>query len=206
MNLKLFILLITNVLSKKMVEMKQYKLYSSSCGGILNTENYDLQKCYMDTLMHDNYGLSISFDYCSIDDKEVKLLQYDNKKCSTNNNLVVKYLKESYYKVNGGCYTFKCIEVEEDGNFFDGLIGAGVIVGIILYCCLPCILLSLCIYLCVRVCQNNNEVINNNMIQQPQPHIIVHNPNLQYPQPIIHNPKLQHPQSIQMTQQVIEGL
>lgn len=183
------------VFSKKMVEINQYKLYSSSCSSFPdNTEKYDMQTCYMDTLMHDNYGLSIEFDYCSIDDEQVKMLFYDNKKCSSNNNMIVKYLESGYYKVNGGCYKFKCIEVneEEDDNFFDGLIGTGIIIGIILYCCLPCIVVGICICLCVKICQQDNIINNHNIA--PQPHIIIHNPDLHYPK-----------QNIEMTKQT-EGI
>ena len=194
--MKLYLLsLIQIVLSKKVVEISKYNKYGSNTCGIysIEKEEYDLQKCYMDTLMHDNYGLSIKFEYCSISDDQVKILLYDNKQCSVNNNMVTKYLDNTMYRVNGGCYKFKCIEIndEDDGDFFDWLLGASILISIMLYCCLPCIILGICICLCVKICQQE-QIINNNMAVQQPPQIILHNPNL--------------PQHIEMVNRNTEGL
>ena len=113
----LFLIFISSVYSKKMVQIKQYEYDTEDeeCKYFpKEIEKYNLDTCYMDTLMHDNYGSSITFEYC--DEDVVKLLLHDDKICSLNNKLKHYYSDQGMKKVNGGCYRFKCIEDKDEYN------------------------------------------------------------------------------------------
>ena len=72
----------------KMVQIKQYgyDTEDEECDYFpKKIRNYNLDTCYMDTLMHDNWGRSVTFEFC--DEDIVKMLFHDDEICSLNSDI-----------------------------------------------------------------------------------------------------------------------